>query len=71
LARFDRDGDYVRRYVPELANVSARDLAEPWRMSAEAERRSGCVIGKDYPPPIVDHAAARERAIARYGGVGS
>lgn len=68
--RFDPDGDYVRRWVPELADVPAKLLAEPWRMSDDQQRAAGCVIGRDYPPPIVDHAAERERAGARYREAG-
>jgi deoxyribodipyrimidine photo-lyase len=66
LERFDPDGAYVRRYVPELAGVPAERLAEPWRMSEAEQRRVGCVIGRDYPAPVVDHAAARQAALARY-----
>lgn len=68
--RFDPDGDYVRRWVPELADVPVKLLAEPWRMSDDQQRAAGCVIGRDYPPPIVDHAAERERAAARYREAG-
>jgi deoxyribodipyrimidine photo-lyase len=64
--RFDPDGEYVRRWVPELRDVPAGRLAEPWRMSAEEQRRSGCVIDEHYPAPVVDHALEREVAISRY-----
>jgi deoxyribodipyrimidine photo-lyase len=65
-ARFDADGAYVRRYVPELHEVPADFLAEPWTMPAELQRTLGCVIGQDYPEPVVDHAAARRQALERY-----
>ena len=68
--RFDPDGDYVRRWVPELRGVPDEHLAEPWRMSAARQREIGCVIGRDYPAPIVDHAEERQRAIERYRAVG-
>jgi deoxyribodipyrimidine photo-lyase len=64
--RHDPDGLYVRRWVPELANVPDRYLHAPWQMSGDAQRRAGCVIGRDYPAPIVDHARARERTLAAY-----
>lgn len=64
--RFDPDGEYIARYVPELANVPARYRRQPWLMPEALQRECGCVIGRDYPPPIVDHRAARERALARY-----
>ena len=64
--RYDPDGSYVRRWVPELARVPAAVLSEPWRMSEEEQEAAGCVIGRDYPEPIVDHAAARREALARF-----
>ena len=66
-AQYDADGRYVRRYVPELADVPDRYLAEPWRMPDDVQQQAGCVIGTDYPAPIVDHAEARREALARYG----
>ena len=70
-ARFDPDGRYVRRYVPELARVGPQYLSEPWNMPADIQRQSGCVIGRDYPRPIVDHAQARREALTRYAEAGS
>ena len=64
--RHDPDGTYVRRHVAELANVPDRYLAEPWTMPADVQREVGCTIGRDYPAPIIDHRAARERALDRY-----
>jgi deoxyribodipyrimidine photo-lyase len=66
-ARFDPDGAYVRRYVPELSEVPDQYLAEPWMMSEAEQHEAGCVIGEHYPAPIVDHAIARREALARYG----
>ena len=65
--RLDPDGEYVRRHLPELRDVPGDFLAEPWRMPPEVQRESACVIGRDYPEPIVDHAEARRAALARYG----
>jgi len=64
--RHDPDGEYVRRWVPELRDVPLVRLAEPWRMTDEEQAAAGCVIGRDYPAPIVDHKVERERAMARY-----
>jgi deoxyribodipyrimidine photo-lyase len=64
--RLDPDGVYVRRWVSELERVPGHALAEPWRLSEDEQRTSGCMIGRDYPEPIVDHAAARREALARY-----
>jgi deoxyribodipyrimidine photo-lyase len=64
--RFDPGGVYVRRYVPELANVPDAYLREPWTMPEDVQERAGCRIGRDYPKPIVDHAQARKEALDRY-----
>jgi len=68
--KFDPDGEYVRRWVPELRDVPDARLAEPWEMSEEQQAAAGCVIGRDYPAPIVVHADERKRAIERYRAVG-
>ncbi len=69
--KFDADGEYVRRWVPELRAVPIGRLAEPWRMSADEQATAGCVIGDDYPEPIVDHVAERRRALDRYRAASS
>jgi deoxyribodipyrimidine photo-lyase len=66
MERYDPDGRYVRRHVPELREVPDAWLAEPWTMPEDVQRASGCVIGVDYPEPIVDHAEARRAALERY-----
>ena len=65
--KFDPDGTYVRRWVPELRDVPDRRLVEPWTMDDDEQRAASCAIGHDYPAPIVDHAHEREVAKARYG----
>lgn len=62
--KHDPDGVYVRRWLPELARVPTKLVHRPWTMSLEAQREAGCVIGEDYPPPLVDHGWARERVLA-------
>jgi deoxyribodipyrimidine photo-lyase len=64
--QFDPAGDYVRRWLPELARVPAKHIHQPWAMPASEQRRAGCIVGSDYPTPIIDHAFARERALAAY-----
>jgi deoxyribodipyrimidine photo-lyase len=59
--RFDPRGDYVRRYVPELAHLSDRRAHEPW------DAPDGYTYG--YPPRIVDHAAERADALERYARI--
>jgi deoxyribodipyrimidine photo-lyase len=65
-AALDPDGAFVRRHVPELADVPEEYLAEPWTMPADIQRQAGCIIGVDYPAPIVDHLQARREALERY-----
>jgi deoxyribodipyrimidine photo-lyase len=64
--RFDPDGAYLRRWIPELSAVPDRFVHEPWRMDDAQQQAARCVIGVDYPAPIVDHAVEREIALARY-----
>jgi deoxyribodipyrimidine photo-lyase len=70
-AQYDPEGRYVRRYVPELADVPDEYLAEPWTMPDETQAQANCLIGRDYPAPIVDHAQARREALDRYGSARS
>ena len=65
--KFDADGRFIRRYVPELAKVPDTRIHAPWTMDASQQRAAGCVIGRDYPAPVVDHAVQREKALALYG----
>lgn len=65
--RFDRQGHFIRRYLPELAAVPDRFIHAPWRMGPAEQRACGVEIGRHYPAPIVDHPAARQRTLARYG----
>jgi deoxyribodipyrimidine photo-lyase len=62
--KFDPEGTYVRRYVPELRPVPDRWLHKPWEMPAEVAEGCGVRIGVHYPEPIVDHAEARREALA-------
>ena len=66
MERFDPRGAYVRRHVPELRDVPDEYLAEPWTMPLEVQREAGCLIGRNYPAPIVDHREARAEALERY-----
>jgi deoxyribodipyrimidine photo-lyase len=65
--KFDPEGDYVRRWLPALAGVPSEAVHEPWRLSVAEQHAAGCVLGRDYPYPIVDHALARQRALDAYG----
>jgi deoxyribodipyrimidine photo-lyase len=64
--RFDPRGRFIRRYLPELAGVPDRYVHAPWTMPPLEQQAAGCVIGRDYPAPIVDHGTQRARALALF-----
>jgi deoxyribodipyrimidine photo-lyase len=64
--RFDPDGAYTRRWVPELGRLAAPEIHAPWQASSEALSRGGVILGKTYPQPIIDHAFARARALTAF-----
>ena len=64
--KFDPNGDYVRRYVPELAGLDTRYLHAPWEAGPLDLAAAGIDLGGTYPEPIIDHAFARERVLAAY-----
>jgi deoxyribodipyrimidine photo-lyase len=64
--KFDPQGTYVRRWLPELNQVPDQFVHHPWTMPLEAQQKAGCLIGQDYPAPIVEHGQARQRALAAY-----
>ena len=67
--KFDAGGAFIRQYIPELAGCEDEAIHAPWLASAARQREVGCIIGTDFPAPIVDHAEARERTLRRYGVV--
>jgi deoxyribodipyrimidine photo-lyase len=67
--KFDPDGAYVRRWVPELAALPDARLHAPWEASPAELAAAGIVLGRDYPAPIVDHKAARQRALDAYAAL--
>ncbi len=64
--KFDPDGAYVRRWLPELGRVPPARVHEPWTMTPIEQQAAGCLLGRDYPAPIVEHAVVRERTLAAY-----
>jgi deoxyribodipyrimidine photo-lyase len=64
--KFDPDGAYVRRYVPELAKLPTEHIHAPFQAPNAVLTKAGVKLGQTYPAPIVDHAAARDRALEAY-----
>jgi deoxyribodipyrimidine photo-lyase len=67
--RFDKQGEFIRQYLPQLAKLDARDIHAPWLVPADELEERGIVLGKDYPAPVVDHAEARQRTLERFAVV--
>jgi deoxyribodipyrimidine photo-lyase len=64
--KFDPEGTYVRRWVPELASIPSKYINSPWTAPANVLSEAGVKLGKTYPLPIVDHATARANALAAF-----
>jgi deoxyribodipyrimidine photo-lyase len=66
--KFDPAGKFIRRYLPELAKVPDKYIHAPWNMPAEVQTACGVVVGRDYPPPIVDHGRTRVLTLELFKG---
>lgn len=64
--RFDPEGAYVRRWIPELAGVPSRWIHRPWEAPEQVRADAGVHLGPDYPVPCVDHAVARRTALQAF-----
>lgn len=67
--KFDLQGNYVRRWCPELAKLPDQWLHKPWQAPAEVLNQAGVRIGKDYPEPVVSHSIAREIALEAFAKI--
>ncbi len=67
--KFDAQGKFILRYVPELQGLSGKALHAPWLAKPLELSAAGITLGKTYPHPVVDHAQAREKTLQRYAVV--
>jgi len=67
--KFDADGRFIRRFVPELSRVPGKFIHAPWKMTEAEQVVCKVRIGRDYPAPMVDHARARIRTLARFQAI--
>ena len=69
--KFDSEGKFIRKYLPELSKLSNKSIHAPWLAGAIEMESAGIRLGKDYPEPIVQHDEARAKTLLRYGVVKS
>ena len=68
-SKFDAEGRFIRRYVPELERCPDKWIAAPWTLPEAEQEALGIRIGRDYPCPVVDHKSARERTLKRFASL--
>ncbi|QDU34174.1 Deoxyribodipyrimidine photo-lyase [Poriferisphaera corsica] len=61
--KFDKAGEYVRTWLPELKNMPDKFIHQPWNAPEHTLKKAGVELGINYPKPIIDHKIARERAL--------
>lgn len=64
--KFDPKGEYIKKYVPELKNLTAKEIHTPWLLNEDILKKANIVLGKNYPYPIIDLKKAREKALLAF-----
>ena len=67
--KFDAQGKFIKRYLPQLSGLAGKAMHAPWLGKADELKNAGVVLGDNYPHPVVDHAQARARTLLRYGAM--
>jgi cryptochrome len=61
----DPNGDYIRKYIPVLRNFPTKYIHEPWMANEAVQKSAKCIIGKDYPMPMINHVVASRNNMER------
>jgi cryptochrome len=62
--KYDKEGAYVKHFLPVLKDMPSKYVYEPWTAPLEVQKKAGCIVGVDYPKPMVDHAIASKQCMA-------
>ena len=67
--KFDPSGEYVKKFIPELKNIPNEIVHSPWELSIDNQKKYKCILGNDYPFPIVELAKSREKALDAFSSL--
>ncbi|CAO2044998.1 unnamed protein product [Urochloa humidicola] len=65
--KYDPNGNYIRHFIPVLKDMPREYIYEPWTAPLNIQKKAKCIIGKDYPKPVVDHVTASKECKKRMG----
>merc|ERR1712227_739711 len=65
MGKTDKDGEYIKKYIPLLKKFPSNYIYEPWKAPLAVQKAAGCIIGTDYPRPIVDHDVVSKENMAK------